>query len=189
MFKKLFITAISLIFKPADAWKSLNAHRSEDQEPFLSSYVYPFIGLTALAAFIGVLFTRKGFDVQIALKESIVVILSMFGGFFLSSALINELWQKIFHREHNIKLCRYFVGYSSSLMYCLTILLSLLPEFFFLRFLLLYTFYIVWEGAIPFMEVKESEQLKFVSISTLIIIVMPIAIEFIIGLLMPGLKF
>ncbi|MDR2914017.1 MAG: hypothetical protein LBV74_04150 [Tannerella sp.] len=189
MFKNLFNTAISLIFKPSDAWKGLSEKRTDDNESFLSGYVYSFIGMITLAAFIGVLFTRKEFDLQIALKASILALLSAFGGFFLASYFINELWHTLFHRERNIKLCQCFVGYSSSLMFSLNIVLSLLPEFFFLRFFVLYTIYIVWEGAIPYMDVEESEQLKFVSISTIIIVLTPLIIEFILGLLMPGLRF
>ena len=188
MYKKLFNTAILLIFKPKEAWMGLVKRQEEDNESFLSAYIYPFVGLIALTAFIGVLFTRKEFDVQIALKSSILALLSMFCGFFLASYLINEIWHTYFHRNRNIKLCQRFVGYSSSLLYCLNIILSLLPEFFFLRFSVLYTIYIAWEGAIPYMDVKESEQLKFVSISTAIIIVAPMAIEFALSLLMPGLR-
>ena len=188
MLKKLFKTAISLILKPSDAWKELSTKQSDDHESFLSGYVYPFIGLITVATFAGFLFARREFDLQIALKESIVIVLSMFGGFFLASWLINEMWKKIFHQAHNMKLCQCFVGYSSSLIYSLHIVLSLIPEFFFLRILVIYTIYIVWEGAIPYMDVKEPEQLKFTGISTLIIILTPITIAFIAGLLMPGLK-
>ena len=189
MFQDLFNTAISLIFKPSDAWEVLRKKRTDDHESFLSGFVYPCIGLTTLAAFLGVFITQKGFDIQLALKETIVAAVSMFGGFFLASVLINEILRMAFRREPNMKLCQQFVGYSSSLLYGLNIVLSLMPgEFFFLRILLLYTIYIVWEGAIPYMEVTESEQLKFVSIATTIIILTPLAIAFFTGLLMPGLQ-
>ena len=188
MFKDLFNTAILLIIKPSEAWKKLLAKQADDHEKFLSGYVYPFIGLVTLTSFAGILFTRKGFDLQIALKECIMVVMSMFGGFFIASWLSNEMWQKIFHRAPDMKLCQRFVGYSSSLLYCLTIALSLIPEFFFLRFLVLYTIYIVWEGAIPYMNVTEDEQLLFAGIATAIILGTPVVIEFTVGLLMPGLR-
>ena len=189
MFKNLFKTAISLIFKPSEAWVGLGAKQTDDNESFLSNYVYPFVGMITLAAFIGVLFTRKEFDFQIALKASILALLSVFCGFFAASYLINEIWSKIFHHEHDFKRCQRFVGYSSSLMFALNIVLSLLPEFFFLRFFVLYTIYIVWEGAIPYMDIGEPEQLKFVGISTTIIILTPLIIEITMGFLMPGLRF
>jgi cation transport ATPase len=189
MFKDLFNTTISLIFRPSETWKALDEKRTDDNEKFLSGFVYPFIGLVTVAVFLGVLFTRKEFDVQIALKSAILALLSAFGGFFLASYLMNEVWHSLFKREKNMKLCQNFVGYSSALMFSLNILLSLLPEFFFLRFFVLYTIYIVWEGAIPYMGVQESEQLKFVSFATAIIIATPLVLEFILGLLMPGLRF
>ena len=188
MLKDLFNIAISLIFKPSETWKDLSKQRNDSHDSFLSGYVYPFMGLIVAAAFLGVLFTGKEKDLQIALKESIVTLLSMFGGFFLASYLVNEVWHTILHHENKMKLCQRFVGYSSSLMYCLNIVLSLFPEFFFLRFLLLYTIYIVWEGATPYMDVKEPEQLKFVGFSTAIIVLTPIVISFILGVVMPGLK-
>ena len=189
MYKNLFNTAISLIFKPSRAWKDLKEKQMDDNELFLSNYVYPFVGFITVATFVGVLFTRKEFDVQTALKASILSLLSVFAGFFLASYFLNEVWRSLFHRERNMKQCMCFVGYSSSLMFALNIILSLLPEFFFLRFFVLYTIYIVWEGAIPYMDIQESEQLKFVAFSTTIIILTPLALEFILGLLMPGLMF
>ncbi len=188
MFKELYHTIISLIFKPAEAWKSMNKMRTANDEIFLSRYVYPLTGIITLTAFLGILFTRKEFDLQIALKSAILALLSVLGGFFLASYFVNEIWRKLFNRKSNMKLCMRFVGYSSSLMFALNILLNLFPEFFFLRFLVLYTIYIIWEGAVPYMNVEDSEQLKFVSSSTIIIIVTPLALEFILRLLMPGLR-
>ena len=188
MLEKLFKTVISLIFKPSEAWKALSLQQNDDHESFLKEYFYPFIGLITFSTFAGYLFARKGFDLQLAVKESIVIILSMFGGFFLASWLVNVTGKKIFHREHNMNLCRCFVGYSSSLIYSLNIVSSLLPEFFFLLILVIYTVYIVWEGAISYMDIKEPEQLKFTGIATLIIILTPLAIAFMAGLLMPGLR-
>ena len=186
--KIIFNTAIALIFKPMETWKKLSEKQKEDNELFLPDFIYPFVGLVTVASFVGILFTRKEFDVQIALKASILSLLSVLGGFFLASYLVNEVWRKMFHRENSFKQCLCFVGYASSLMFMLNILLSLLPEFFFLRFFSLYIIYIVWEGAIPYMKVTEDEQLKFVSISTAIIILTPLAIEFALGLFMPGLR-
>jgi hypothetical protein len=189
MFKDIFDTTIWLIFKPSDAWKMLRKKRTDDKEKILSGYVYPFIGLITVTTFLGILFTRKEFDIQIALKSSIYTLISVFGGFFLSSSLLNEIWRgRLFKRRKDITLCQHFVAYSSSLMFSLHILLSLLPEFFFLRLFVLYTVYIVWEGSAAYMDVKASEQIKFVSTATAIILLTPLLLELILGLLIPGLK-
>ena len=136
-----------------------------------------------------VLFTRKEFDVELALKSSIKTLVASFGGFYLGAYLLNEAWQGLFKREKDMKLCQRFVGYSSSLMFALNVVLMLLPEFFFLRIFILYTFYIVWEGAGPYMQVEEKERLKFAGITTVIILLTPAVIEFVLFMLMPGLRY
>ncbi|MDR1332275.1 MAG: hypothetical protein LBK07_09255 [Tannerella sp.] len=177
-----------MIFKPSEAWTS--APREDDgHEAFLSRYVYPLIGVIALAAFLGVLFNRKEFDFVIALKSAIMELVSSAGGFFLGAWLLGEIWRSVFKRPKDMKLCRYFVGYASSLMFLLRIVLSLLPEFFFLHVIVLYTAYIIWEGAVPFMLVRENEQLKFTIYASLAVMLSPTAIYFGLFLLMPGMRF
>lgn len=59
----------------------LVSEKGEKQEEFLSRFVYPLIGFVTVAAFLGVLFTRKEFDLELALKSSIRTLVSSFGGF------------------------------------------------------------------------------------------------------------
>lgn len=188
MFNEIVKRLAGLIFKPAGAWEELN-QKKEDQELFLSRYIYPLMGLIAVAAFVGVLFSRKEFDFEIALKSAIKALVSTAGGFFLGVYLINELWRGIFHRPKDTKLCQYFVGYASAMLFVLNIVLALLPEFFFLRAAVLYTAYIIWEGSAVYMHVQEEERLKFTIIASAVIIVTPLAIDFLLFLLMPGLRF
>lgn len=188
MYKEILRWVIALIYRPARAWNIL-AKRATSHEEFLSRFVYPLIGMVAVAAFIGVLFTRKEFDVQLALKSSIRTLVASFGGFYLTAYAMNELWQKMFKRQRDLRLWLRFVGYSSSLMFALNIVLALLPEFFFLRIFILYTFYIVWEGAGPYMGVDEKSRLKFVGWTTALLLVAPLAIEVLLSMLMPGMNF
>lgn len=188
MYKELFQWVLALITQPARAW-GLLSQKEEEGDDYLSRFVYPLIGLVTVAAFLGILFTRKEFDLELALKSSIKALVSAFGGFYLASYLLSEVWQNIFGREKDMRLCQRFVGYSSGLMFALSILLTLLPEFFFLRIFILYTLYIVWEGAVPFMQVEETIRLKFVSIATAIILVTPFLIEVVLEMLMPGLNY
>ena len=117
MYKEIFRWVIAIISQPAKAWVLL-AKKGEKQEEFLSRFVYPLIGFVTVAAFLGVLFTRKEFDLELALKSSIRTLVSSFGGFYLGAYLMNEIWQGIFKREKDLKLWLRFVGYSSpSLMF------------------------------------------------------------------------
>ncbi len=173
MYKEIFRWVIAIISQPAKAWVLL-AKKGEKQEEFLSRFVYPLIGFVTVAAFLGVLFTRKEFDLELALKSSIRTLVSSFGGFYLGAYLMNEIWQGLFKREKDLKLWLRFVGYSSSLMFALNIVLMLLP---------------VWEGAGPYMGVEEKIRLKFVGFTTAIILLTPAVIEILLSMLMPGLSF
>ena len=188
MYKEIIKWVIAIISQPGKAWDMLS-RKEEKGDEFLSRFIYPLIGLVTVAAFLGVLFTRKEFDVELALKSSIKTLVASFGGFYLADYFLNELWLGCCKREKDLKLCQRFVGYSSSLMFALNIVLMLLPEFFFLRIFILYTFYIVWEGAGPYMQVEENERLKFAGITTVIILLTPAVIEFVLFMLMPGLRF
>ena len=98
------------------------SRKEEKGDEFLSRFIYPLIGLVTVAAFLGVLFTRKEFDVELALKSSIKTLVASFGGFYLGAYLLNEAWQGLFKREKDMKLCQRFVGYSSSLMFALNVI-------------------------------------------------------------------
>lgn len=187
MYKEIFKLVIVIISQPAKAWDML-AKREERNDEFLSRFVYPLIGLVTAAAFLGVLCTLKQFSLELALKASIKTLVSAFGGFYLSSYLLNEVWHGLFKREKDFQLCQRFVGYASVLMFTLNAIQMLLPEFFFLWFFTLYTVYIVWEGAGPYMKVEEKIRLKFVGIATAIILITPMLIEKILVILMPGLR-
>lgn len=188
MFKDLFSRLTSLIFKPSETWIELK-EREDNEESFLSRFLYPLIGLVALAAFLGILFSYKEFNFEIALKSAIKVLVSYAGGFFLSVYILNEVWQNIFKRPKDTKLCQSFVGYSSSVMFLVNIVLSLLPEFFFLHAIILYTPYLIWEGAIPYMGIHEKDHVRFSILASLIIMLPPVIIGYLLFMMMPGLRF
>ena len=189
MFKNIFDLLIRLILQPAKAWDTLSDKQETNNDLFFKSYLYPLFGLVALLSFVGVFFSSKSFDIQLALKNSIRLIIAVFIGFYLASFLLSEVMKRIFDHSGEIKLCQRFVGYSSSLIYVLSMILSLFPEeFFFLYIFLFYTIYIIWEGSVRYMYIKEKEQVKFSAFASMIILVCPYLINTIMYMLMPGLR-
>ncbi len=186
MYKEIFKRVIALISQPGRAWNML-AKKKEDNEEFLSRFVYPLIGMVTVAAFLGKSFSDKVFDVELSLKFAIKTLVSSFGGFYLASYVMNELWQSWLKRTKDLRLWQRFIGYASSLMFALNIVLALLPDFFFLRIFIFYTFYIVWEGVGSWLEVEDKIRLRFVTVITAVILLSPMIIGFVLALLMPGL--
>ena len=89
MYKEIIKWVIAIISQPGKAWDMLSRKEEKDDE-FLSRFIYPLIGLVTVAAFLGVLFTWKEFDVELALKSSIKTLVASFGGFYLGAYLLNE---------------------------------------------------------------------------------------------------
>lgn len=188
MYKEIFRWVIAIVSQPAKAWNVL-AKKEVNNDEFLSRFVYPLIGLVTLTAFLGVLFTRKEFDLEFALKSSIRTFVSSFGGFYLGAYIMNEIWQGWYKRKKDMQLWLRFIGYSSSLMFTLNIVLTLLPEFFFLRIFVFYTLFIVWNGAVSYMGVDEKSRLPFTAITTVAVLLTPLVIQSLLSMLMPGLSF
>ena len=59
---------------------------------------------------------------------------------------------------------------------------------FFFRFFVLYTVYIVWEGAGAYLKINEGHRLRFTVINTAVILAAPFVIERMLGFLLPGLR-
>jgi hypothetical protein len=195
MYKELFRQVIFLLSRPEQAWREL-AEKEEKEDDFLSEFVYPLIGLVAASAFVSILFIEKEFHAELAIKSAIKAIFSSFGGFFLASYLLNEVWKGILKQEDDLQLCRRFTGYSSVALFAIHILFYLLPlitlfQSFIIRVFILFiaTMYIVWEGVVPYMHVGESLRLKLSVMTSLLIVLLPEIINRLLFMLLPGLRF
>ncbi|MDR2495649.1 MAG: hypothetical protein LBD21_00755 [Tannerellaceae bacterium] len=199
MYRELIRLVAAIIAHPGKTWQQLAA-KTEQKDEILTRFVYPLIGLATLAAFAGIFFTEKHFVVELALKAAVRTCVACFGSFFLAAWILNETWSKLFRHAPDIKLCRRFTAYSSTMMFALEILLGILPEgdFFFLRAFLLYTAYIVWEGAPAYMGINNqmvkiarasmSARMALAVIITTLIILLPMIINYLMFLFLPGLR-
>lgn len=194
MYKELFKTLIALVSETGRAWERL-AGKEEKGEEYLSRFIYPFLGLIAASAFVGVLFTQDSFSLEYALKRSIKAFVSYFGGFYLAAYLLNELWKGFFRQGDNPRLCRRFTGYASAPMFAIYILLAWIPllplsGYSPLRILILYMYtgYIVWEGAGVYMKIEERRRTAFTVAAAFLIVSAPELINTILFILMPGMR-
>ena len=188
MLREIVDLIYSLILQPAKSWSELAEKKDTDSEQFLNRYLYPVFGIMALFAFIGVVTHKKEFDVQVALKTTISLVVSVFLGFYLASFALTEALNSVFGKIKQPKIHQQFVGYASSLIYVVNMLLALFPELVFLKFLILYTVYMVWEGATPYLDIEEDIKTKFTVIAGAIILIIPTLVESLIVVSMPGLR-
>jgi hypothetical protein len=187
MFKQLVVLLFFLITEPGKTWKQLAEKQEKKNEYFYKNYLYPVLGAIALVSFVGVLFSLEKFDVQIALKIVIKQIAVYFGGFYLASLILSEFVIFRFMETKNGLLCERFVGYASALLYAVAIVKSLFPSLFFLSLIVIYSVYMIWEGAVYYLKIKEEDMIKFTVFSSAVILLTPLLIKQLIGLFLPGM--
>jgi len=96
--------------------------------------------------------------------------------------------EHLYSTENSYKLCQRFVGYSSALIYAMYLILAIFPDYSFLQLFLLYTIYIIWEGASVYMQIPENERNRFTAIATATILLSPFIVEKMMFLTMPGMR-
>ena len=180
-YQELFHRAFILISSPATAWEEIRLE--EDTRKVFSAFVYPMIGLCGLAVFLGSLFSHgwggpEGF--RFAMTQCCAMAVSLFGGYFLAAKATH--WYAINHLKIEMEkpLIMQLAGYSMVVIFCLRIILALMPDFQIIALLLqFYTVYIVWEGSARLLQINEENRLKFTLVSSVALLCSPVIIEWI----------
>jgi len=187
MFKQLGILLFNLIVYPENAWKSCSEEQDTDDTLFFKSYLNPILGMIALFAFVGILLYRQIWDVQIAIKQVIKETVPYFVGYYIAVFALSRLSMKFFEEELPDPICERFTGYASAAIYAVAMFHALFPAFPFVQLLTIYTFYIVWQGAIHYLQIKEDYLIKFTIFASILIILAPLIVQVLLKLTMPGL--
>ncbi len=180
-YKELIHITLRLISSPAQAWEEIRLE--EDRRKVFTAFVYPMIGLCGLSVFIGSLLTMgwggpQSF--QYAMTRCCAVAVALFGGYFLAAYLINVMGVRWMRIPDQLPLVQQFAGYALVVVFLLRIVLGILPDFQIIAILLqFYTVYIVWEGSARLLRVANASRLRFTLMTSVVLIVCPMVIEWI----------
>ena len=169
-----------MITNPEASWRKLSAHKNHDS--FINRYLHPIFGVISLTSFIGGLWIVPGGDLQTALKGAIVSLVTVYGGYYIASYILNEILPRFGIPKDEPKV-QQFVGYASALMYALFIILPFLSDFFVLWLFAFYTAYIVHTGYGVYIVGKEESRMHFTGIATAAILLTPAIIKLILSFL------
>ena len=112
--------------------------------------------------------------IEIGIKNVISEVFVLFVSFNVSSFILNEYVKNLTDVECGLNRARIFVAYSSSLVYLINMVVSLVPDFFFLWLFALYTFYIVYLGAEIFYKITSQRKTNFMIIISLVVLFVPL---------------
>ena len=181
MVSNIIQTIFFLIASPRKGWIRIIDKKTEQQD-FINNFLFPIFGFVAITTFIGGMWLAENVDIRWALKQTIVAVSALFGGFYLVSYVLSELFPK-FGLDKNMNAAQQFVGYSSVVLYVLFLIMPLLFGLSPLWFLLIYTLYIVYTGTAEFLSVIENKRLSFTVIASLLIVSVPVTIKILLELL------
>ena len=185
MFKQITNIIILLIFYPANAWKKINATGYDNN--IQKDYLLPLILTGVLTTVLGYSFNHS-FDIQAVIKIISVVFLSYYIGFFAAACLIRLFIYKMYDQEIDWKRILHFTGYSFTVVLVINMIVGLIPvDAFFLKVFNLYTVAVVLHGSVV-LGIAEEERSRFAIVATIIILVCPFAVKFLMNLMMPGMS-
>ena len=170
-----------MISTPTKAWEEVRMRPNLREVSF--EYVYPMIGFSALAVFLGSIFERgwgSAEDYQYAMMQCAAVVVALFGAYFLSSYLINRVRMRLLEQRDDILLSQQFTGYSMTVTFLLQILTGILPDLGIISMMLqFYIIYLVWEGCEKLLDVTGDKRTVLTLIASIILLVCPPLIRFV----------
>ena len=179
MLKRIIQTIYFLIAAPQKGWRRVLTQRNTPQE-FMNDFLFPIFGLIALTTFIGSMWAVSSGNIQYALKKVMVVATALFSGFYLASYAVDKLYLR-YEQMKDSPLIQQFVGYASSVIYLLFLVMPLLPGFEILWLFILYTFYLVYSGVTIFLNIPEKEKTVFTLSSFVVITFIPVLLNFLLS--------
>ena len=165
-YKELFQRVVSLISTPGKAWDEI-IERKEGRT-VVSKFVYPLIGLCGLSEFLGALIGHdtSALVFQFAMTRCCAVAVSLFGGFFLASYLLDKINSRWTKALISLEQMQVFVGFSMVAIKVLHLILQI------------YTIVVAFEGTRRWLHISEEKQTSFAIVSTIAILACPALIEF-----------
>jgi len=180
MFKEALKSAIQMVFSIETAWQSI----AEKRPNVYRELLIPLWTLIVLSSFIGGWLISRDGSIEFGVKNAISEIFTLFIGFYASSFFLNEYIKNLTDVEKSLKQTQIFVAYSSSLVYLVDIMVSLVNDLFFLWLFSLYTFYIVYVGAEIYYKIIPERKTNFMIIASLLILGLPIIAKYLLSMMM-----
>lgn len=163
-----------MIFSPQISWEYVSMRQDAN---LYKGFLVPLWTIICLSAFAGGCFIAANSSLELGFKNLIVETIVLFIGFYITSFLLNEYVATLPGMTKKIKNARVFVAYSSSLLYLVGVIASVLPDFFFLWLFAVYTAYIIYVGAGIYYLIIPEKQVKFMTAATTLIIGVPLILR------------
>lgn len=170
-YKAVLLRVKNMVLAPGKEWEDVKSNVANSSEA-ISNYAIPVIGLLSLASFLGVIINNQGVNFQYALVEGIVTFCGAYFSIYVAGFILGELNETLSIDKDKKAIMKY-LPFAYSAFYLIIFITELIPELFFLKILILYTVYLVWEQAAVVFNFEENQRVKYTVIYSFVILAVP----------------
>lgn len=172
-----------LIVSPANGWKDISKYKIP-KDLILRKLYYPLLAILALTSFVG-FFYSGGKGLAFYIQFAAINFARYFFGYLISIFLISNVIEFKEEGKSISDRLHVFVLYNYSILVIIEIIENILPiPSAILDLLPLYLIYVIWKG-MKFLKIENGET-KFLILSSIIILLPPFLLKFILNLLLPN---
>jgi len=141
----VYAVSKTLITNPIQFWRD-HQHTNEAPQELLKSLTYPLLAAVLTAVFLGGFFRgdyfSSGMSLLWVIRETMLLSILYFGGIYITRELVHRFGYNV-----KVEVLQKLVIYSMIPHMVVSIVTGLLPFFFFLDFIGIYSLYVFWLGA------------------------------------------
>lgn len=175
---------LQLILAPAKGWEDVS-QASKTPADLCAQGLYPILGLTALSNFVR-LFYGNGISLVAVIERAIVDFGTYFAAYFLGTFILEQLLPNIVSGEPNRKKIETCSAYTIAILGIIRIIENCIPaELTLIKVLPILVALIVYK-AYRYLAVKPGDDIRFLIISSIALIITPLLLHYILFLLIPA---
>jgi hypothetical protein len=156
----VYVVSKTLISNPIQFWRDHQTTNENPQE-LLKSLTYPLLAAVLIAVFLGGFFRgdyfSSGMSLLWVIREVMLLSILYFGGIYITRELIHR-----FGYDVKVEILQKLVIYSMIPHMVVSIVTGLLPFFFFLDFIGIYSLYVFWLGAHKLLPFTKETRDKYI---------------------------
>lgn len=187
-YRNVYLLFLDLVTKPQEVLQEQYFDSRFGKDSLMKSIVFPLSLFSSIVSFIGyfIYTTNSAFQdgVLIAIFNFLKLYFTAFFAVFLLRLMLNFIFKKsITQQRSEMAVCSMMI-----VNFTVSIMASLMPFLFFVKFIYICQFYIAWVAASSLIQLDENKHNIFMGLFTLVMWVLPLVIDVLLGLLVPNLN-
>ncbi|NPA37604.1 MAG: hypothetical protein GXO47_12240 [Chlorobi bacterium] len=174
MFRRIFVRIKGFFVRPGMEWAAVFNEKLSVRE-LLLSYNMPLILLSAFAVFFGTLINYHSAGVEVAITHAVYTFITFLFSLLVSYFIVLKLLSVLKTGTEKEKIFK-LVALPSLVIYLIHLIVTLMPEVFFLRLVNFYAAFLIWEGYNRILTEAKQKKVLLSLITSATVLLLPLGI-------------